>query len=251
MADISSITIPVKNSSTGVIVNQTYNLKSENVDLFVDCSTARSTAAKKVTITGFSLKTGAHIFVRFTDTGTSNPSSGNLTLEVNSTGAKTIVDGHTNNTALTYSSGFLFYNNTVAEFIYDGTYWVYINRDNDSTTGDNIRTNVAKTGSAQSSVVGTIAKSTTMDDAIGTLLNNDQTLEILKANVQLAAGSGDQTFSVSGLTSKHVLIDYVLGYPEYLVSVLEWDTDTDGQLVLNGTVISIGTSITCYFAIGR
>ena len=141
-----------------------------------ECSTARSTADKVVTITGLTVKTGTRIAVRFTDTGTSNPSSGNLTLQVNSMTAKTIVDGHSNKTVLTYSNAGYFYNNLVAEFIYDGTYWVYMNRDNNTTyTGATLKTNVAKTGSG-TTVTTTIAASTTMDNAIGTLLNNDVAL---------------------------------------------------------------------------
>lgn len=99
----------------------------------VECSTARSTANKAVALTGFTLKTGSRVYVRFTDTGTSNPASGNLTLNVNSTGAKTIVDGKTNKSVLTYSSAGWFYNNIVSEFVYDGTYWVWMSRDNNTT----------------------------------------------------------------------------------------------------------------------
>lgn len=99
----------------------------------VECSTARSTANKVVALTGFTLKTGSRVYVRFTDTGTSNPASGNLTLNVNSTGAKTIVDGKTNKSVLTYSSAGWFYNNIVSEFVYDGTYWVWMSRDNNTT----------------------------------------------------------------------------------------------------------------------
>ena len=102
---------------------------------YVECSTGRSTAAKVVTMSTFQLKTGSVIRVRFTDTGSSNPSSGNLSLNVNSTGAKTIVDGKSNKTVATYSYAGWFYNNQVHEFVYDGTYWVWMTRDNNSTTG--------------------------------------------------------------------------------------------------------------------
>ena len=100
--------------------------------LFAECSTARNVAAKTVTLPGFELKTGTRITVRFTDTGASNPSSGNITLNVNGTGAKEIVDSHTNMTKLTYDVN-MFYNNMTWDFIYDGTYWVYLNRDNNTT----------------------------------------------------------------------------------------------------------------------
>lgn len=100
---------------------------------YAECSTARNVTAKTVTLAGFELKTGSRISVRFTDTGSSNPASGHITLNVNGTGAKEIVDGHTNMTILGDTSGGLFYNNIVNDFIYDGTYWVYMNRDNNTT----------------------------------------------------------------------------------------------------------------------
>ena len=116
-----------------------------NQTKILTCSTARSTAAKTVALTGFTLTTGAKVTVRFTDTGTSNPSSGNLTLEVNGTGAKEIVDGHTNMTVMTYSNASSFYNNYVAEFVYDGTYWVWINKDSNTIyTGGSLKTNAVK-----------------------------------------------------------------------------------------------------------
>lgn len=93
---------------------------------YLECSTGRNTADKVVSYTGFELRTGSRIAVRFTNTGTSNPASGNLTLNVNSTGAKTIVNGRTNKTVMTYANADYFYNNKVAEFVYDGTYWVYV-----------------------------------------------------------------------------------------------------------------------------
>ena len=45
-----------------------------------------------------------------------------------------------------------------------------------TTTGDGIKTKVAKTGTAQSAITPTISAGTTLDNAIGTLLNNDATL---------------------------------------------------------------------------
>lgn len=75
------------------------------------CSTAAGTAAKTVDCTGFTLVTGALVFVKFTVTNT----AANPTLNVNGTGAK----------ALQYrgdaiSAGYLAANRTYA-FVYDGT----------------------------------------------------------------------------------------------------------------------------------
>ena len=146
---------------------------ANKMDNIVDCSTARNVAAKTVSLSGFVLRNSAKVVVRFTNTGTTNPSSGNLTLNVNNTGAKNIIDGHTNNTTMTYSNAGNFCNNQVCEFIYNGTAWVWLNRDSNTTyTGGTLKTAAAKTGSG-STVTNTIAANTTIDNAIGTLLNND------------------------------------------------------------------------------
>lgn len=65
-----------------------------------------------------------------------------------------------------------------------GTYSVTAyDADNNTTTGDGITTKVAKTGTAQSNITNTIAASTTMDNAIGTLLNNDVTVNTTVQNL--------------------------------------------------------------------
>ena len=100
------------------------------------CATGRATAAKVVTLANFVLAVGTTIAVKFTDTaGTANPNSGDLTLNVNGTGAKNIA--YTRNGskgALTYSQGAYFYNNATRIFTYDGTYWICMdyNADNDT-----------------------------------------------------------------------------------------------------------------------
>lgn len=99
------------------------------------CATARNAAAKVATLANFVLKPGATIVVKFTDTTTANPSSGNLTLNVNNTGAKTIA--FTRNGAigaLTYTSAGAFYNNLAHVFTYNGTYWVCLSYNADNNT---------------------------------------------------------------------------------------------------------------------
>ena len=101
---------------------------------YLTCDTSVSDVNKVVNFDGFVLGSGVKIIVRFTDTTTdSKPTSGNMTLNVNGTGAKPIVDGHGNKTIFTYTNYGMFWNNYVCEFVYDGTYWVYLNRDYNST----------------------------------------------------------------------------------------------------------------------
>lgn len=78
---------------------------------YATCSTAAATAAKVVSLTGFTLATGAKIAVKFTVTNT----AANPTLNVNGTGAKAI---YYRGAAI--SAGYLAANRTY-EFIYNGT----------------------------------------------------------------------------------------------------------------------------------
>lgn len=108
------------------------------------CSTAAATAAKVVSCTGYALKTGGVIRVKFTVTNT----AANPTLNVNSTGAKAI---YYRGAAIT--AGYLAAKR-VYEFVYDGTNYELI--------GDiNIDTNTTYTAaSATPLVAGTAAVGT-------------------------------------------------------------------------------------------
>lgn len=80
------------------------------------CSTAAGTAAKTVTLTGFSLVVGAEVTVRFTSTN--KAAAADLTLNVNSTGAKGI---RYRNAALPGAA--VLETGRTYTFVYDGTYW--------------------------------------------------------------------------------------------------------------------------------
>ncbi len=97
---------------------------SANIHHYAECSTAAGTAAKTVTLSGFTLATGARITVRFTATNT----AGSPTLNVNGTGAKAI---QYRNAAI--SAGYLAMNR-VYEFVYDGASWELVG---DIDTGSN------------------------------------------------------------------------------------------------------------------
>lgn len=126
------------------------------------CATGRATAAKAATLANFTLQVGATIAVKFTNTaGTANPASGNLTLNVNGTGAKTIgYFRNGNKSALTYASGGFFCNNATHIFTYDGVYWLCMdwNTDNDTTYSNFVKSGAgAKAGlvPAPSTTAGT------------------------------------------------------------------------------------------------
>lgn len=97
---------------------------SANIHHYAECSTDAATAAKTVTLSGFTLATGARIIVRFTVTNTAS----NPTLNVNGTGAKAI---QYSNAAI--SAGYLAANR-LREFVYDGSAWELIGDVDTNTT---------------------------------------------------------------------------------------------------------------------
>lgn len=84
------------------------------------CGTAAATAAKVVTCEGFTLSTGAIIAVYFSTANT----AATPTLNVNSTGAKTIYIGSATPSATTNPLKWSAY--TIVTFIYDGTYFRFL-----------------------------------------------------------------------------------------------------------------------------
>lgn len=89
---------------------------------YATCSTSASTVAKTVAFSGFKLVVGAMMTVKFTYAHTSASAA---TLNVNSTGAKTIVwrNGTTVVYSSTASSSRAWIAGDILTFIYDGTYW--------------------------------------------------------------------------------------------------------------------------------
>ena len=87
------------------------------------CSTSASTAAKVVTCAGFTLVTGAKIAVKFAD---ANTYDGQITLNVNGTGAKNVYDYgqfYDGQTRCAWDA------NETKVFVYDGTRWNLVNGD--------------------------------------------------------------------------------------------------------------------------
>lgn len=85
------------------------------------CSTSPATSAKVVTCEGFSLYTGARIVVKFTYANTAS----SMTMNVNSTGAKTVRFPSGQSTTTDPSQ--YIQRGGCYLFIYDGTYWTFAN----------------------------------------------------------------------------------------------------------------------------
>lgn len=87
------------------------------------CSTAAATAAKEITISGntnWTLTVGSIILIKFSNTNTAK----NPTFNVNSTGAKSV--WYSTAAITTGSLSYAGYKNRYCEYIYDGTYYVFI-----------------------------------------------------------------------------------------------------------------------------
>ena len=95
-----------------------------NITHYGECSTAAATAAKTVSLTNFSLATGARVIVKFTATNTAS----SPTLNVNGSGAKSIMYR-----GAAISAGYLAANR-IYEFVYDGTNWNLIGDLDTNTT---------------------------------------------------------------------------------------------------------------------
>lgn len=121
MSDISAIKLPD---------NSSHNIKAKKL-FYAECSTAVNVVAKVISCDGFVLEPGAIIAIRFTSTTTTAPTSGNITLNINGTGAKNIVPKD-NNAVYSYAWAWYFSNNRTWLFVYNGTYFICLNQDNNN-----------------------------------------------------------------------------------------------------------------------
>lgn len=198
------------------------------------CATGRATAAKVATLANFVLQVGTSIAVKFTDTvGTANPTTGNLTLNVNGTGAKTI--GYVRNgnkAAISYVSGNFFYNNATHIFTYDGTFWLCMdwNADNNTTYSNFVKSGAgAKAGlvPAPSTTAGTSkylredGTWQTPPDTKTSVVNNQTTtvagyaLDARQANPNIDGTLAKQVADLNGSLNKadeNALGNWMVGY---------------------------------------
>ena len=151
---------------------------SANITHYGTCSTAAATAEKVVSLTGFTLATGARIAVKFTVTNT----AASPTLNVNSTGAKEI---YYRGAAI--SAGYLAANRTY-EFVYNGTQYDLIG-DLDTNTD----TKVTAVGNHYTPSGGTTTSASggTLTD----ITNSSSGVQVLTGVTKDAAGH------VTGVTS--------------------------------------------------
>lgn len=118
-------------TKTSELTNDSGFITNSDIDYYGTCSTSRATNAKVISCSDFKLSAGVRIAVKFTDSAGTAPTSGNITLNVNSTGAKNVYNK--NNSQMTYSNSGEFRANRVCLFLYDGTNYIFLNYDSNTT----------------------------------------------------------------------------------------------------------------------
>ena len=205
---------PGTNATTTAVATSTSNglmssTDKKNLDILktplATCATPRSTAAKVATLANFTLTIGSTIAVKFTDTGTANPTTGNLTLNVNNTGAKNIGYFRNGNRSIfTYSSASFFCNNVTRIFTYDGIYWLCMdyNADNDTHYTTHMYTGE----------VGATAHSTTVvNDPYINIVDNTT----YRSSTRLKAGNN------MSISAKNGVVTFNSSYVNILVTLLQ------------------------------
>lgn len=120
-------------TSANGLMSSTDKTKVDNTNVYHGkCETSAGTGAKVVTLTnstGFSLKAGAIVGVKFTYSNTySSTTASPVTLNVNGTGAKNIWYNTTHSGAGNTGTNQVAYGvaNRTTYYMYDGTYWVWL-----------------------------------------------------------------------------------------------------------------------------
>lgn len=190
MADISKITIP----------SGTYDIKDatarNGIIRYGTCSTAAATAAKVVTLEGsssFDLETGSVVVIKMTNTN----SIANPTLNVNSTGAKSIMRYGTTtastNANTSWNAG------SAVTFVYDGTNWLLADfalRGNDNTVPTAYCSTAAGTAAKAATCTGYVLL--TNSYFMLTLTNTNSATSALTLNIN---GKGAKTIYINGTAS--------------------------------------------------
>lgn len=207
------------------------------------CGTTASTAAKAVTCAGFELSTGAIVGVLFTTANT----AATPTLNVNSTGAKSIYVGsstpNSTTNVLKWSA------NTLLYFMYDGTYYRYMGET--AAASVNPPDGAGVWYGTSSTSEGTAAKTTAIDNfklVKGAVVNvNFSTANTVEGSITLNVNStGAKTvYFEGGSTSGHPLLWQANEILTFVYSGSYWycvGRDlrlVDGNLELNNMTISI------------
>lgn len=173
---------------------------------YATCATAGGTAAKAVTISGFTLTTGIHVFVKFSENNSA--AVGSLTLNVSGTGAKSIKCRGGNNLGTTGSIAA----NGIYEFVYDGTNWEMVGSavtgvkgaNESSYRWGNVNLTAENVGAAASSHShGNIANGGTLTDTAAAAAGNDYVVIRDADNAKIQTSTIKGTDVADAVSKKH------------------------------------------------
>ena len=100
------------------------NAKSKLSNWYAVCSTGASTKAKKITIPGFTLETGAKVTVKFT--ATNSASAPTLTVNNGDTDSEAKPICYRGTSAVTTGNYYRWQANDILDLVYDGTNWIIV-----------------------------------------------------------------------------------------------------------------------------
>ena len=100
------------------------NAKSKPSNWYAVCSTGASTKAKKITIPGFTLETGAKVTVKFT--ATNSASAPTLTVNDGTTDSEAKPICYRGTSAVTTGNYYKWQANDILDLVYDGTNWIIV-----------------------------------------------------------------------------------------------------------------------------
>lgn len=192
------------------------------------CATAAATAAKEVKVsdTTWTLKVGTIVGVKFTNTNTAS----NVTINVNGTGAKSIWYNNAKQTS--NSSFYAGYANRLIYYMYDGTYWCWLNA---GTDNDTLPSGMSWTGASTAAKTATchnynlLAKSYLQV----IMIYSNTAKSALTLNVN---GKGAKPIYINGAASSTT--NYTLPAGSYFVYYdgTNYYFRTDGNLTVRGSV---------------
>ena len=194
-AKFTDTTYSAATTSANGLMSSADKTKLNNTNVFYGtCATAAGTASKIVELTnqtGFELKAGAVIGVKFSNTN----SASNVTINVESTGAKQIwYDRSVYTGTADWICGCA---NRVSFYMYDGTHWVWMHPDvnfNDNTVPS----------AYCSTAAGTAAKTAI---CTGYQENHDQVIHIVFTNTNTAAS--ELTLNINSKGARDIYINGV------------------------------------------
>ena len=191
---LKAVQLTTSRSIDGVNFNGT-----SGITHYGTCGTGADVAAKVVACTGFTLVTGSRIIIKFTVTNTA--AVANLTLNVNGTGAKSILYRNAN----LPSTGTLTANR-IYEFVYDGTAYQLIgDLDTNTNTTYGAGTGISLSG-GKFSLAGGVITASTKGPTANVTGSNGATIKVPKVTVDTygrVTGLEEYTFTAQNTNTNY------------------------------------------------